>query len=177
VRAAGREISRALTARAVDLAALTEGFLGGRREAPRLTCTAFFLFIIDPLKSLLILRLTPSDHRAQGSAPEKVHMQVIHLLTAVCIAIDNQAVAAFGNALLPRKIARHEKHVADEPFILVGDVIGGRNWLVWDYQYMYRSRWSNVQERDHSRVTVEHCRRQITRDYFLKKRSHFIRLR
>jgi hypothetical protein len=31
------------------LAALTEGFLGGRRDWARLTCTAFFFFITDPL--------------------------------------------------------------------------------------------------------------------------------
>ena len=67
-------------------------------------------------------------------------MQVIHLLAAVCIAIDDQPIAALGDALLPRQIARHDEHVADQRFILVGNVIGRRNGLIRHNQNMHRRR-------------------------------------
>jgi hypothetical protein len=51
-------------------------------------------------------------------------MQVIHLLAAIRIAIDDQPVAAVGNPLLSREVARHDEHVADQRFVRVGDVIG-----------------------------------------------------
>jgi hypothetical protein len=56
-------------------------------------------------------------------------MQVIDLLAAVRVAVDDQAIAALGDALLPRQIARDDDHVSDERFVRVVDLIGGRNGL------------------------------------------------
>ena len=104
-------------------------------------------------------------------------MQVIHLLAAVCIAIDDQPITGFSDALLTCEIARHDEHVANQRFILVGNVIGCRYGFIGDDEYMHRCCRSNVQKRDHARVTVEHGRGQVASDDLLKKRRNFIRLR
>ena len=79
-----------------------------------------------------------------------MHMQVIHLLAAMCIAIDDQPIAALGDALLSRKIARHDEHVANQRFIFVSNIIGCGYGFVRDNEYMHGRRRTNVQKRDHS---------------------------
>jgi len=100
-------------------------------------------------------------------------MQVIYLLAAIRIAIDDQPITALCDALLPGEIARHDEHVSDQRFILVDNVVGGGDGFVRDNQYMYGGRGSDVQKSDHARIAMEHRRRQITADDFLKKRRHF----
>ena len=52
-------------------------------------------------------------------------MQVVDLLAAVRIAIDDQSIAAICDSLLPGEVARHGEHMADQRFVLVGNVVGG----------------------------------------------------
>jgi hypothetical protein len=63
-----------------------------------------------------------------------MHMQVIDLLAAVRIAIDDQPITAFRDALLARKIASHDNHVSNQRFILVGNIVCGGNGFVRDDQ-------------------------------------------
>ena len=51
-----------------------------------------------------------------------MHVQVVDLLTAVRIAIDDQPIAAPSDALLPGDVARNDDHVADQRLIVVGDI-------------------------------------------------------
>jgi hypothetical protein len=154
------------------LAALTDGLLTAAfREARELARTAFFFFITDPLY------LSSRHHRPKLPSAQKMYMQVIHLLAAMCIAIDDQPIAALGDALLSCKIACHDEHVANQRFILVGNIIGCGYGFIRDNEYMHRRRRADVQKRNHARVAVQHGRRQVAGDDLLKKRRHFIRLR
>ncbi len=52
-------------------------------------------------------------------------MQVIHLLPAVRIAVDDQAVAVIGDAELSGQIPRHQEQSADQRSVAIRNVVGG----------------------------------------------------
>ena len=49
-------------------------------------------------------------------------MQVIDLLPAMRVAVDDQPIAVFRNALTLGEIARDREHMADQRFVFVGNV-------------------------------------------------------
>ena len=57
--------------------------------------------------------VTRVDQGPEGLAAQQMQVQVVDLLAAVRIAIDDEAVAAFGDPLLTGEVARHDDHVAD----------------------------------------------------------------
>src|SRR5271155_367126 len=109
--------------------------------------------------SSFFLHLSSCHHGPERPSAQEMHMQVIHLLATVCIAINDQPVAALRDTLLSGKVARYDEHVADQGFIFVGNIIGGGNGFVRDNEYVHRGRGANIQERDHSRIAVQHGRR------------------
>ena len=94
------------------------------------------IWLVQPFSSSSLILFEshsrPSHHGPERPPAQKMHVQVIHLLAAMRIAIDNQTVAALGDPLLSCEIARHYKHVANQRFILVGNIIGGGNGFVRD---------------------------------------------
>src|ERR1700730_12925297 len=83
--------------------------------------------------------LCPRRHGPEGPPAQKMHMQVIHLLAAMRVAIDNQPITAFGDALLSRQITRHDEHMTDQRLIIVGNIICRGDGFGRHDQYMHRS--------------------------------------
>ncbi len=78
-----------------------------------------------------------------------MNVKVIDLLTAIPIAIDYQAITAFGDALPFGQIASHREHVADQSLIAIGDVVRGRDGLIrYDQNVNWRSRMDITKRRD-----------------------------
>jgi hypothetical protein len=102
-----------------------------------------------------------------------VDVQVIDLLAAVRIAIDDQPITALGDALLPRQIASHDEHVSNQRLILIGNIVGGGNGFVRDYQYVHGGCGPDVLKGDDAGIAVEHVSRQLTGYDFLEKCRHF----
>ena len=59
-------------------------------------------------------------------------MQVGHHLPGIRTAVNGQAVAAFGNALLPRQLIGNLDHLPDERCLVFGQVSQGRDVLSGD---------------------------------------------
>ena len=75
------------------------------------------------------------------------------VLTAVK-APDDQSVAALGDAMLAREIARDDHHMSEQRFVAVFNVVRRRDDLARNDQYMYRRGGSNVQKGDYARAQV-----------------------
>ena len=78
------------------------------------------------------------------------------------------------DALLTRQITRHDDHVPDQGFILIGDIVSSGNRLIRHDQNMHGGRRPDIQEGNDARVAVKHGGRQVAGDDFLEKRRHFI---
>ena len=78
---------------------------------PACRCVPFFFFMTSVLR---FLKLCALDQGAQRSPANQVQMQVVYLLTAVRIAIDDQPIAAFRDPVLTREIAGDNDHVPDQ---------------------------------------------------------------
>jgi hypothetical protein len=176
------DVSRILAGRGTDLAALTEGLFlaavrfgvglcGAARDLagmPRdLAVVPFFFFIGCPLS------LNTGNQRSERPTAEQMDVQVIDLLAAVRIAVDDQPITAVGDALLSREIARHDEHVSNQRFIFVGDIVGGWNGLVRDNEYVDGGCGPDIQKSNDAGIAVEHRCRQLAGDDFLEKRRHF----
>lgn len=107
-----------------------------------------------------------------SGAAEQMDVQVIDFLSAVLVAVDDEPVAVLGDALVPREVARHGEHVADERLVIVADVVGGRNRLVWHDQDMDRRTRMDVAEGRHAFVPVQDRGRQFARDDALEQCRH-----
>ena len=77
-----------------------------------------------------------TEHWPQGFAAHKVHVQVIDLLSAMFVAIDEQPVAVLVDACFFGKFGGYGKQSAEHLFVFFGDVVGGRDEFVGDNQYM-----------------------------------------
>ena len=71
-------------------------------------------------------------------------MQVVDDLAAFLVAVDDQPVAALGDAFLLRQFPRHDHHVTDEFLVVLADVVDGGDFPVRDDQDMYRRRRRDV---------------------------------
>ena len=67
--------------------------------------------------------LPAHQHGAQWPAAEQMHVQVKHLLIGVAVAIDQQAIAALGHALLFSDALANREHMAQRLFILGHDIV------------------------------------------------------
>jgi hypothetical protein len=70
------------------------------------------------------------EHGPQRFSAEQMQVQVIDLLSAIGIAIHNEAIAALGDSLFARKIARDDDHVSDQRRIVILYVIRCRDGLM-----------------------------------------------
>src|ERR1700733_13661842 len=145
-----------------------DGVRSARAWTRVLRGAAFFFFFIAMILGLERSRV----QRAQGGAAEQMEMQVIDLLAAVGIAVQDESIAALGDAVLTRQVAGDDHHVSNQRLILVGDIVRGRNRLVRHDEDMYRGGGSDVQERNDPRIAEDDVCGQLPRYDFLEKRRH-----
>ena len=88
--------------------------------------------------------------RAKRPSAQQVQVQVVHLLAAVRIAIDDEPVAALRDPALSRQIARDDDHMTHEGLVGVLEVISRRDGLHGNDQQVYRRGRTDVHERDHA---------------------------
>jgi DNA polymerase III subunit delta len=101
-------------------------------------------------------------------------VQVIDLLSAVAVAVDDEAVAFFRDALALRKVTRHGKEVADQRLVLIGDIIGGRDALVGNDQNVRGRARSDVAKSRNELVAIDDVGGQLARDDALEKSVHAV---
>ena len=111
--------------------------------------------------------------RAERPSAQQMQVQVIHLLAAVRIAIDDESVAAFRDPALSGQIASHDDHMANEGLVGVLDVIGRRDGLQRDDQQVHGRGGTDVREGDHARIPIHDFRGEFSHDDLLKKCGHF----
>ena len=99
-------------------------------------------------------------------------MQVIDLLAAVAVAVDDEAVALFRDAFALGKVACDGKEMTDQRLILIGDIIGGRDALVGNDQNVRgRARPDVAKSRDEL-VAINDVGGQLAGDDALEKSVH-----
>ena len=73
-------------------------------------------------------------------------MQMKNHLPGICACVDDQAVAAGGDALLFGDLLRDEEQVSQNGFIVRGDVVHGLDVFVWHNQDVRRRDGMEVAE-------------------------------
>jgi DNA polymerase III subunit delta len=101
-------------------------------------------------------------------------VQVIDLLSAVAVAIDDEAVALFRDAFALGKVARHGKEVADQRLVLIGDIIGGGDALVGNDQNVRGRARPDVAKSRNKLVAINDVGGQLARDDALEKSVHAV---
>jgi len=101
-------------------------------------------------------------------------VQVIDLLSAVAVAVDDEAVAFFRDALALRKVTRHGKEVADQRLVLIGNIIGSRDALVGNDQNVRGRARSDVAKSRNELVAIDDVGGQLARDDALEKSVHAV---
>jgi hypothetical protein len=98
-----------------------------------------------------------------------VHVQVVHHLPAMFVAVDDQAEAVLGDAFPPGDIARDDEHVAEGAFVLVADIVDRGDGFVGNDQHVHRGLWTDVAEGGDAVVLVQDGRGDLTGNYLLEK--------
>ena len=94
----------------------------------------------------------------------------LFLLPTVVIAVDNQTVAAVGNAFLLGDFGGHRKEAAQRHFILSRDIIGGGDQFVGHNQNMGRRLGVDIAERGYQFILVNNIGRNFAPDDFAEDR-------
>jgi hypothetical protein len=101
-----------------------------------------------------------------------VQVQVVHLLAAVPVAVDDQAIAIFGDALAPREVARDQQQPAHQQRVVVADVVRRRDRLVRHHEDVHGRAGADVAERGDRLVAVDDVGGQLARDDALEQGRH-----
>src|SRR5436190_22900116 len=112
------------------------------------------------------------EHRAERLATQQMHVQVVHHLPAVLVAVDYEPETVIGDAFGPGDVARHDEHVAQGAFVLVAYSVDGRDRLVRNDEYVHRCLRTDVAEGRDPVVLVHEGGGNFTRDDFLENGSH-----
>jgi len=99
-------------------------------------------------------------------------MQVIHFLSAVAVAVDDEPIAIVGNAFLLRKVARDGKEVADQRLVVIDDVVRGGDELIGHDQNVSRRARADVAKRRDARVAIYDLGGQLACDNALEESIH-----
>jgi len=127
---------RDATERATDFAvprlAADERLTAALRFADRATvrpvravagCALFFFFMTYSSVSILCAL----EQGPQWFSAQQMQVQVIDLLPAIGVAIDDEPIAALGDSLFAREIARDDDHVSDQRRIVILYIIRCRD--------------------------------------------------
>ena len=99
-------------------------------------------------------------------------MQVVDLLTAVAVAVDDQPIAVLRDAFTLGKITRHREQMPDQRLVLISDIVGGGDEFVGNNEDVGRSARPDVAKGRHQLVTIDNVGGQLARDDALKKIIH-----
>lgn len=99
-------------------------------------------------------------------------MQVIDLLAAIAVAVDDQAVAALGDTFAPGQFPGYGIQMPDERFVLVGHIIGGRDRLIGHDQDVDRGARMDVAESGDAIVLKDDIGRDFARNDAFEQRGH-----
>ncbi|KGQ11507.1 hypothetical protein BBAD15_g2757 [Beauveria bassiana D1-5] len=106
------------------------------------------------------------QHWAKRTATHQVHVNMVHLLPTVTVAVHNQAVAISGNAFLFCNFSRNGHHTPQRKLMFGFNVIGGRDKHIWNDEDMGRCLRGNITKRGDQFVLVNHIRRNFTTNNF-----------
>ncbi len=76
------------------------------------------------------------QHRAKRTTAQQMHMDMVHFLAAVAVAVDDQPIAIVGKTFIAGDLRRDGHHPAQRQLMFSGDVIYGRNQNIRDNQNM-----------------------------------------
>src|SRR5690606_10840653 len=100
---------------------------------------------------------------AQPPAAEQVHVEVVDLLAAMLVAVDDQPVPLL-QALLLRYLRRRREHAAQRGLVLGPDVVGGGDQRAGHDQHVGGRPGADVTERRDEIVLVDDVRRDLAAD-------------
>src|SRR5471030_1176207 len=114
--------------------------------------------------------LLARKQRTQCTATDQMHMDMINLLASITIAVNNQAIAAFGDTFLLSDFGGDGHHAAQRCFMLNGNVVHGWNEDIRDDQNMTRCLRRNIPERGDKLILIHYIGRNFTADNFAENR-------
>src|SRR4051812_47368838 len=112
------------------------------------------------------------EHRAERRAAKQMHVQVIHHLPAMLVAVDDEPEAILRDAFLPGDVARHYEHVAERGLVFGAHVVDRGNRLVRHDQHVHARLRTDVAERGHALVALHDGGRYLPGDDLLEYRGH-----
>jgi hypothetical protein len=62
-----------------------------------------------------------------------MHVQMIDLLPAISVAVDDEPIAILSDSFLPGQPRGHQQHPSGQLFIIFRQVVGGRDFFVCEY--------------------------------------------
>ena len=105
-------------------------------------------------------------------APDQMKVNMVNLLSSVAVAVKDCPVSALGNAFFFGKVARNQKHMADEGCVFVTDVVHGGDGFAWHDQNVSRCYRVDVAKGHNVIVFMDEVAGYFARNNFFKK-SHF----
>ena len=106
-----------------------------------------------------------------------MQVQVVDLLSAMGIAVDDQTVAVLGDAFLARDLGGDHEQVSEQRLVGRRDVVGGRDRLDRHDQHVGRRARVDVAEGDHALVPIDDIGRQFALDDALEQCRHVDQLK
>ena len=106
-------------------------------------------------------------------AAGEVHVDAEDLLIGVTVAVDGEAVAAFGDPFLGGQLFGDGEHPAEGRFIFGRDIVHGGDFLVGDDEDVGGGNRVDVAEGGDKLILVDNVSGYFTRDNFGKNRTHF----
>lgn len=107
----------------------------------------------------------PHDYRPHPTAAHQVHVQMVDFLAAIAIAIDDEPVAALGDALLLSDLSRRQQQTPRHLFVLIRQVIHRGDLFIGNDQNMDRGQRANIPKCGHQFVLINDGPRQLAADY------------
>ena len=101
-----------------------------------------------------------------------MHVQVKNFLAAVFVAIDDQAVAVVGDALVPRDSCRHSEQPSQGRFVLFPGIVRGGDFHFGNDQDVNRRLRGNIAKGQHEFVFIDNIGRDIFGDDLRENRTH-----
>src|SRR5476649_1368002 len=114
--------------------------------------------------------LLTRKQRPQRTATNQMHMDVIYLLAAITITVNNQTITAFGDTFLLSNFCRNRHHTTQCSFMFNGHIIHGGDQNIRNDQNMAGSLRGNIPERSDQLILINHIGWDLTADNFAENR-------
>ena len=110
------------------------------------------------------------QHRAKRTTAQQMHMDMVHFLAAVAVAVDDQPIAIVGKTFIAGDLRRDGHHPAQRQLMFSGDVIYGRNQNIRDNQNMGGRLRGDVAKSGHKLILIDNIRRDLPANDFAENR-------